>query len=68
MIEFYIRVAIYFCCFLMALFGMSGLDFNRFIRQGKVVQAQVLYFVICCVLSYLMGNFVMALIYRFYKG
>ena len=66
MFDFYLRTAIYFFCFLLALFGMSGLDFNRFIRQGKVVQAQVLYFVISCALAYLMGNFLMALIYYFH--
>ncbi|MBQ6334267.1 MAG: DUF1146 domain-containing protein [Erysipelotrichaceae bacterium] len=68
MLEFYLRVAIYFFCFLLALIGMNALDFNRFIKQGKVVQAQILYFVICCALAYLMGNFLMALIYHFYKG
>ena len=68
MMEFYLRVGIYFFCFLLCLFGMSALDFNRFIRQGKVVQAQILYFVVCCALAYLMGNFLMALIYRFYAG
>lgn len=68
MFEFYLRIGIYFFCFLLALFGMSALDFNRFLKQDRVVQAQVLYFVICCALSYLMGNFMIALMYRFYKG
>ena len=68
MIDFYVRAAIYFLCFLIVLYGMSALDFNRFIRQGKVAQAQILYFVISCALAYLMGNFLMSLIYRFYKG
>lgn len=68
MFEFYLKVGIYFFCFLLVLFGMNAFDFNRFVKQGKVVQAQVLYFVICCALSYLMGNFMIALMYRFYKG
>ena len=68
MFEFYLRIGIYFFCILLALFGMSALDFNRFLKQDRVVQAQVLYFVICCALSYLMGNFMIALMYRFYKG
>lgn len=68
MFDFYMRVTIYFICFLMALFGMSAVDFNRFLRQGKVVQGQVLYFVLCCCLSYLMGSFVIALMYHFYRG
>ena len=68
MIDFYARAAVYFLCFLIVLYGMSALDFNRFIRQGKAAQAQILYFVISCALAYLMGNFLMSLIYRFYKG
>ena len=33
MFEFYLRIGIYFFCFLLALFGMSALDFNRFLKQ-----------------------------------
>ena len=39
MFDFYLRAGIYFFCFLIVLFGMSALDFNRFIRQGKIAQA-----------------------------
>lgn len=65
MTRFYLKVGIYFFCFLLSLFGLSGLDFNRFIRQGRTVQAQVLYFIISCCLAYLMGSFLMAVIYYF---
>ncbi|MBQ6492471.1 MAG: DUF1146 domain-containing protein [Erysipelotrichaceae bacterium] len=68
MFEFYLRVFVYFFCFLIVLFGMNALDFNRFLRQGKVMQAQVLYFVIACALAYLTGSFFMSVIYYFYKG
>ena len=67
MLDFYLRVIIYFFCFLLALLGMGALDFNRFIKQGKIFQAQVLYFVICCALAYLMGSFMIALMYHFYR-
>ncbi len=66
--DFYMRVFIYFFCFLLALYGMSALDFNRFVKQNRVMQAQILYFVIACCLSYLMGSFLMAVMYRFYRG
>lgn len=65
MFDFYIRVAIYLFCFILSLYSLNALDFNRFIRQGKTVQGQMLYFVIACALSYLMANFLMAIIYRF---
>ena len=65
MTKFYLKVSIYFFCFLLSLFGLSSLDYNRFIKQGRTVQAQVLYFIIACCLAYLMGSFLMAVIYYF---
>ena len=65
MIEFYQRLIIYFICFVLALFGLSGIDFNRFIKQGKIAQAYVLYFAIACSIAYLFGQFLMSIIYYF---
>ena len=67
MFDFYMRVIIYFLCFLLSLYGLSALDFNRFLKQNKTAQAQILYFIIACCLSYLLGNFFMAVIYHFNK-
>ena len=65
MIDFYIKVGIYLVSFVLSLFGLNALDFNRFVRQGRVTQAQLLYFILACALAYLLGNFVMAIMYRF---
>ena len=65
MIEFYQRLIIYFVCFVLALFGLNALDFNRFIKQGKVSQAYVLYFMLAGCMAYLFGQFLMSLIYYF---
>ncbi|MBQ2657808.1 MAG: DUF1146 domain-containing protein [Erysipelotrichaceae bacterium] len=65
MTKFYLKVSIYFFCFLLSLFGLSSLNFNRFIKQGRTVQAQILYFIISCCLAYLMGSFLMSVIYYF---
>lgn len=67
MFNFYMRVIIYFLCFLLSLYGLSALDFNRFLKQNKTAQAQILYFIIACCLAYLLGNFFMAVIYHFNK-
>lgn len=67
MIDFYIRVFIYFLCFILSLYALNALDFNRFVKQGRTLQAQILYFIIACCLAYLMGNFLMAVIYHFNK-
>ena len=68
MTDFYLRVLIYFFCFLISLYGLQALDFSRFVKQGRVFQAQLLYFIISCSLAYLMGSFMMSVIYYFYKG
>ena len=67
MTDFYIRAVLYFFCFLLSLYGLSALDFNRFLKQGKILPAQVLYYIIACSLAYLMGSFLMAIIYRFHS-
>ncbi len=65
MTDFYFRVFIYLLSFIVSIYGLSALDFNRFIRQGRTVQAQVLYYVLACCLAYLLGSFLMAVSYRF---
>ena len=65
MIDFYIKVGIYLVSFVLSLFGLNALDFNRIVKQGKVSQAQLLYFILACCLAYLLGNFIMAIMYRF---
>ena len=64
--SFYYRLIVYFSCFIISLYSLSALDFNRFLKQGKTVAGQILYFVLACCLAYLLGNFLMAIIYRFY--
>lgn len=65
MTKFYMRLLVYLFCFVLAMFGLSSLDFNRFLKKGKVGQAQVLYFIIACILAYLLGSFFMDIIYYF---
>jgi len=61
--DFYLRVLIYLVCFIISIYSLSAIDFNRFLKQGKVASAQILYLVLACCLAYLLGNFLMAVIY-----
>lgn len=65
MADFYIRVIVYLICFLICLYGLRAFDFNRFIKQSKTTEAWVLYFVIALCMAYLLGEFMMAVIYYF---
>ena len=65
MLRFWLKVLVYFVAFLASLYGLSALDFNRFLKQGKPAQGQILYFLIAFAMSYLVGNFIMSLIFYF---
>lgn len=67
MTDFYLRTCIYLLCFFMSFYALYALDFNRFMKQGRTAQAQLLYFLIACSLGYLSGSFLIALIWRFSK-
>lgn len=63
MANFVSKIIIYLICFVICLFGLGAFDFNRFIKQNKVTEAWVLYFVISICLTYLLGQFVMSIFY-----
>lgn len=65
MLKFYFRVFVYLLCFVIALYGLSAFDFNRFVKKNKIAAAWVLYFCIAMALAYLLGQFLMAIIYWF---
>lgn len=66
MLRFWIRVGIYFISFLFCLYGLDALDFNRFLKKNKPAKGQILYLLISFAMAYLVGNFIMSLIYYFY--
>ena len=65
MSKFYLKVLIYLCSFALSLFGLNALDYNRFLKKNKVVQAQVLYYVLALALAYLVGNLVINITFYF---
>lgn len=66
MANFISNVLIYLICFVITLCGLSAFDFNRIIKKDRVVQAWILYYVIAFVITYLLGQFMMSIIYYFY--
>ena len=65
MLKFWLKVVVYLFSFFISLYGLSALDFNRFLKKGKVAPGQILYFLIAFALSYLVANFLMNIIYYF---
>lgn len=66
MANFISNVLIYLICFVITLCGLSAFDFNHIIKKDRVVQAWILYYVIAFVITYLLGQFMMSIIYYFY--
>lgn len=63
--QFIYRVIVYLLSFVLSLYGLSALDFNRFLKKNKVTEAQVLYFLLALALAYLVGSLLMSIIYFF---
>ncbi|MBR2577929.1 MAG: DUF1146 domain-containing protein [Erysipelotrichaceae bacterium] len=66
MLKFYLRVFVYLFSFIISLYGLSALDIDRFFRKGYVAAAWVFYFVMAMSMAYLLGSFLMSVIYYFY--
>lgn len=64
--EFVIRIFIYLICFLISIYGLNALDFNRLLKKNKVNQAWILYILLACIMAYLFGQFIMSITYYFY--
>lgn len=54
----------YFICFAISLYGLSAVDYSKFIKKNKVYQAQVLYIIISMIIAYLLGKFILAITFK----
>ncbi|MDE5539803.1 MAG: DUF1146 family protein [Bacilli bacterium] len=54
-----IKVYLYVFFTLMSIFIFNGIDFNRFMKQNRVIEAKLLVLSLSFALSYLLTNFVM---------
>jgi len=59
------KLIVYFCCFGISMYALGALNFEKFLRAGRTVQAQVLFIVLAMCIALLMGDFIMNLIYYF---
>jgi uncharacterized integral membrane protein (TIGR02327 family) len=56
------NIAIHFLGFFIAMFGLTALNYEKALRQGKVAQAQVLYIACSMALGYLIAQFLIQLL------
>ena len=55
-----VKLAVYLLCFLVSLFALSGVRFDRFVNVRQPMKAQVL-LVLAMALAYLCGSFLLEL-------
>lgn len=63
MLTFLIRAFVYLACFAAAWYGLSAVNYEKFLRQGHVTEAQILYFMLAAGIAYLAGSFVLSFAY-----
>lgn len=57
--NYWMTLIVYLSCFAFSLYGMSALDFKRFIKPSKVSQAWILWILVAMSLAYLAGTFLL---------
>ena len=67
MTNFVSKIIVYLISFLISLYGLSAIDFNRLLKKNNVKEAWVLYFVLSICLAYLFGQFIISITYFFNK-
>ena len=60
---FFLKTGIYLLTFILSFYGLSAVDYNRFLKQGHTAQAQVLYWILVLSLAWLSGSFVLSFLY-----
>lgn len=63
--RYILQVIVYILSYVLAMYGLSALNFEKFIRSGKVQEARVLYVLLAMALAYLVGSLLMSVIYYF---
>ena len=62
--EFWVRVSVHLVCFGLALYAMQALNYEKLLRKGHVMQAQVLYILCAMALALLAAQFLMNLVFK----
>ena len=53
-----IKLTVYFIVFITTLWAMDGLNLNSLFKQGRILQARILYLFFAMSISYLVTNFI----------
>ena len=53
-----VKVYLYTIVLFLSIWVLDTLDFNRFLKKNKVIQARILYLLISIMMTYIIVNFI----------
>lgn len=56
-----VSITIRIVCFVISFWALDALDFQRFLKKGRVAKAQVLYWILAAGLSWMLAEFILGL-------
>ena len=59
-----VRVVVHLSCFALSLYAMQALNYEKLIRKGHVVQAQLLYILTAMCIALLAAQFLLNLVIK----
>lgn len=66
MLEFITRITIYLASFAIAFYALGSVNTDKFIRSGRIKQAQILFLLVAMALGKLVAEFLMSLAYKIF--
>ncbi|MEG0165603.1 DUF1146 domain-containing protein [Anaerorhabdus sp.] len=64
LVPFIVRTTIYLVCFAATMYGLSSVNYEKFLKKGRVIPAQVLYLLVALAIAKLAGDFLLSLAFK----
>lgn len=61
MVYFFVRISVYIICFILSLWALSNVQFQKFTNVHKPGKTQMLLLLLSMALAYLVGQFLLSL-------
>lgn len=56
-----VRILVHIACFGVSMYALNALDYERFIRKGRSMQAQLLHLLLAMSIGFLAAQFLLSL-------
>ena len=59
--DYIVSITIRIVCFAISFWALDALDFQRFLKKGRVAKVQVLYWILAASLGWMLAEFILGL-------